>query len=303
MTQGGWSNGSQSRVVVVVGTVYSGLFFYDPAPGPGTLIGSWTVQAGQDPYGNNYPQGIMVGTPANASQIVIGETGGSPLIYFPTGRSAVLNSGAIQTIVQGAGTGQYEQVQMLGPEDNTQLDAVDSAWLSSSPDGTQDPQILDFYHDPSGGFHFYRTMSFNGNLLTGVITAPTPGTGTSRANPATNETWHSTASLLSANWTTTGVGNPLRYRVEPIGTGRVVRLDGQLNTAGAGPWPGGGTILTLPTGYQPTMFHSFVTPSAIDVTANAATVQAFAGGAIKNGQTFTGAGQDLFFDGITFPLD
>lgn len=301
MGNNGWSNDTGTRLVLVVGTPFSGIFFYDPTIGAGNLILSIVPAAGTDPYGNTYAQGITVGKPGG-DQIVIGLTGGSPLIYFPTGRAAITNSSAIQTIVQGAGTGQYEQVQILGAQDNTQLDAVDSAWLSSSPDGTQQPEILDFYHDPSGGFHFYRTMDFSGNKITGAITAVNPATGLSRANPAVAETWH--APTPSALWTTTGAANPVRYRLEPQGSGGgVVRLDGELLTTGAGPWPANATMFSMLTGYHPAQSHPFVTRSDIAVAAGQDTVNVLSSGGVQNGQAFTAAGQRLFFDGITFPLD
>ncbi len=303
MGNNGWSNDTGTRLVLVVGTPFSGIFFYDPTIGAGNLILSIVPAAGTDPYGNTYAQGITVGAAGTASKIVIGETGGSPLIYFPTGRAAVMNSSAIQTIVLGAGIGQYEAVQILGAQDNTQLDAVDSSWLSSSPDGTQQPQILDFYHDPLGVFHFYRIMDFSGNTITGKIIAATPGTGGSRAVPATNETWHAASGLLSASWTVAAISNPLRYRVEGVGTGRQVRLDGGVMTAGAGPWAANGTIFTLPAGYVPAFNHHFVNRSDIDVLAGMDTVNILSSGAVRNGQTFTAAGQSLFFDGMTFPLD
>ena len=302
MSNNGWSNQTGTRLVLVVGTPFSGIFFYDPSIGAGNLETVLAPAAGTDPYGNFYAQGLTIGKPGG-SQIVIGLTGGSPLIYFPTGRAAIANSNAIQTIVQGSGTAQFEQVQILGAQDSTQLDSVASAWLSSSPDGTQIPKILDFYHDPSGGFHFYRTMDFSGNTITGKITAATPGTGGSRAVPATPETWHAAAPLLSALWTTSGASNPLRYRVEGVGTGRQVRFDGFAMTTGAGPWPANGTMFTLPAGYVPSFSHHFVNRSDIDVTAGMDTVNVLATGAVRNGQAFTVAGQSLFFDGMTFPLD
>jgi hypothetical protein len=46
----------RARDVIIFGKL--GLFVYDPAPGPGTLVGSFTGQAGTDPYGNSYPAGV-----------------------------------------------------------------------------------------------------------------------------------------------------------------------------------------------------------------------------------------------------
>jgi hypothetical protein len=47
-------------VIIFGGGTGSGIFVYDGTPALGTLIGSWTGQAGTDQYGNSYPQGLSV---------------------------------------------------------------------------------------------------------------------------------------------------------------------------------------------------------------------------------------------------
>jgi hypothetical protein len=56
----GWSNQAVRRLVVEVGSDFSGIFLYDPGPGAGNLVGSWAVAAGTDPYGNAYVAGIQL---------------------------------------------------------------------------------------------------------------------------------------------------------------------------------------------------------------------------------------------------
>src|SRR6266705_1140950 len=51
-----WSNQGRNRIVVVGAT--AGLFIYSSTPAFGTLIISLTSQAGVDPYGNAYNQGL-----------------------------------------------------------------------------------------------------------------------------------------------------------------------------------------------------------------------------------------------------
>lgn len=296
-----FSNAIFRGSVVISGS--NNLLMYSGAPASGDLVIALAPNAGSDAFGNVYAQGLTIGA-AGGSQLVLGLTGGSPLLYFPTGRTAITNSSAFQTITLGTGTGAYDQLQILGAQDNTQLDAIDSGWTSSSPDGTQPAQILDFYHDPSGGYHFYRVCSFAGNASTGPVTAVQPGTGTSRAVPAVAETWHAGASLLTALWTTTGASNPLRYRLEPQGSGGgCVRLDGEILTTGAGPWPANATMFSLPAGYHPAQSHPFITRSDIAVAAGQCTVNVLNSGGVQNGQAFTAAGQRLWFDDVVFPLD
>lgn len=282
----------------------AGIFFYSGTPALGNLVISLAFVAGSDAFGNGYPAGLQILNHggANAQGIAISYAGTQPLLYFLNSVANTLNDPALLVNATGALLAQYATLVMSGAEDTTQKDYLAIALDGSSQDGTHLPTFNLNYVDPSAAVHTLAALTLAGFTATGSITAVQPGTGGSRASVAVAETWHSSTSLLAAGWTTTGAGNPLRYRKEGIGGG-VGRLDGQLLTVGAGPWPAGGTILTLPSGYQPSMFHSYTTPSAIDVTANGATVQVFSGGAVKNPQTFTAAGQALFFDGVTFPLD
>ena len=299
----GWSSQEQRRIVVVTGTLYSGIFVYSGPPASGNLIVAITAAGGTDPYGNAYVgPGVTVGT-NSGGQVVLGENAGAGFIYYPPTVANIATAANITQFAQGSGTAAQNFMALGGPIDATQLDGVNVALYQSSADATQPAQINHFYKDPTGVFHLLEFLNYSGvHINAGALTAVQPGTGTSSANPATGETWHPASSLLSALWTATGSSNPLRYRLEGTGGG-VVRLDGFILTTGAGPWPGGGTILTLPAGYRPAAGHPFITRSDIDVTAGMDTVNVLAGGAIQNGQNFTAAGQRLFFDGITFPLD
>jgi hypothetical protein len=61
----GWSSQYFTTIIIAGGTPQTGIFFYTPGPGKGNLIGSWTVAAGTDSYGNPYPAGLN----ANAGQL------------------------------------------------------------------------------------------------------------------------------------------------------------------------------------------------------------------------------------------
>lgn len=58
---GSWSNTATDLIILVEQiSGYSGIFGYTPAPGPGNLILSVSAASGTDPYGNDYPAGLMV---------------------------------------------------------------------------------------------------------------------------------------------------------------------------------------------------------------------------------------------------
>jgi hypothetical protein len=262
------------------------------------LFEAIAAMAGTDPFGNSYPAGFSVGVPDNPQVVItVAADGKSGLIFFPTGNPDITNSSALQAFEQGSGASGYDQFQILGAENSTQLDSVLTTWLSSSSDGTQQPQIQEYYHDPLGTYHLYRLLSYAGcTIEAGSIVAVQPGTGTSRANPAVAETWHSPTP--SALWTTTGTSQPVRYRYMPDGT---VLLDGELITTGAGPWPANVTMFSLGAGYMPPQGSPFITRSDIAVAAGQCTVNVLNSGGVQNGQVFTAAGQRLWFTGIRFP--
>lgn len=73
-----WSNQAVSLIVLIEEVSgFSGLFGYSPAPGPGNLIFSITANAGTDPYGNSYQQGVntyptLTGTPFAGQVMAVG---------------------------------------------------------------------------------------------------------------------------------------------------------------------------------------------------------------------------------------
>lgn len=304
MSNNGWSNQTSRRIVVVVGTPYSGIFFYDPVIGHGDLLLSIAADAGTDPYNNSYPQGFSFGFSGSA-QVVIGTLGGSPLMYFPTGNADTHNSAAIQTITQGSGTGEYDQIQVLGAQSTAQNDSVLTTWLGSSEDGTQQPQIQEYYHDPSGTYHLYRLLTFAGNASTGSVTAVEPGTGTSRANAAVPEVWHVVGTAgnpaFGTGFTSGGTDQIPRFRMEGT-AGGVCRLDGVLYSSAA--TAAGATGFTLPVGYRPTTRKRYVcSTNASGNALGGADIDVLPTGAVTVGPAMNAAGQQVVLDGITFPVD
>lgn len=285
----------------------AGLFFYGGAPAAGNLMMALARVAGSDSFGNAYAQGLTIMN-SNGFAVVAGLTGGSPLIYFPTGRSQIHNSSALQTITMGTGASSYEQLQILGAQDSTQMDAVDTTWISSSSDGTTQPaQLLDFYHDPSGGFHFYRSMTFAGSDEVGSITGVQPATGSSRANPAIAEVWHQVGTTGNPAYGT-GFGSNAavdqipRFRLDGL-AGGICRLDGVLYTNAA--TAANAVAFILPAGYRPTIRKRFggLSTNFSGNTLGAADVVVLPTGAVEMGPAASASGQQMVLDGIVFPVD
>lgn len=297
MSNGSWSNTTSRRIIVVVGTPFSGIFFYDPFPGTGNLVASWTVDAGTDPYGNTYPAGFNQ-TINNNSAITINPTNG---MTFTTTNPNVDEPTQLTAAQIGAFAAAFDEFDLIGARDSTNTAHWFVTVRSASQDATQSPQAIIRLLQGAQTVNALLCDYAGGHLL-GNVTAVKPATGTSTV-AAVAEAWNSATPLLSSLWATTGVNNPLRYRIEGIGPGRQVRMDGLIQTTGAGPWPANANILTFGTGYIPALNHHFVTRSAIAVAADTDTVTVVNTGGVQNGQTFTAPGQKLYFDGITYPLD
>jgi hypothetical protein len=278
----------------------AGIFFYSGTPAAGNLLIAMANVAGSDAFGNSYAQGLnfLMG----GKQLVVGETGGNPLIYAGTGNANIMNSGALQAIGVGAGNAEYDEWQLLGPQDKTQLDSVVLQMLSSSQDGTTRAIAQLFYEDSTGTPHSYLKVNSAGAIIpAGSITAVQPGTGTP-ATPAVGETWH-TAALV--NSFTSSVSDQVpRYRLEGVGGG-IVRLDGTVYTTVGTAEPAGTTMFTLPVGYRPASIRRrFVgLTNAVGYAAGGTVIMVNPNGTVTNGTAATAVVSQFCMDGITFPLD
>lgn len=295
MSHSSWSNDTPRRVVIVEGTPYSGLFFYSPTPGAGNLVGSWAVQGGTDPYGNVYPPGInQQVNNAGSAEISVGGitlTTINPNVDIPTTMSA-------DQI--GAFAAAYDEFDLSSARDSTNTETFILTLRSASQDGSQRGQAIIRLH------HGAQTVNdllcdFAGGHLLGDTTAVHPGTGTDLIAAAA-ETWQTPT--LTAPFRSDTISHPLRYRLESCGGSTVVRLDGGVQTQGAGPWAAGIDITTLPAGYRPAAgTRAYVTKSHVLAGADQGTVQVLNTGEVQLGVTFTAAGQQVFFDGVTFPTN
>lgn len=89
----GWTAQYFTTIIIEGTSPQTGIFLYNGAPGLGTLVGSWTVAAGVDQYGNAYAQGFQLqAVAANATNIFsILDTNGNIL-------AAIDNEGDLQAV-------------------------------------------------------------------------------------------------------------------------------------------------------------------------------------------------------------
>lgn len=281
------------------------ILFYNGTPGPGTLVGAMSSQGGTDAFGNVYPAGTWWAPAGPGSPFV--EVGGTQnnIRWGNTFADEAIGSSMAEFVTQTGGPGTaWGELLIRGPGDNVEGDATFLALGSSSADGTTKNATarLGWFKAIPGEVP-YVLVSFDGAVITaGNIVAVHPGTGASRTNWALAETWQTP--VVNVNWTTAGTNTPARFRMEPYGDGGgTVRLDGELITTGVGPWPAGQDLFNVGSGYTPATGHMFVNKSSIAVAAGQATVNVTSSGNVVNGQTFTAAGQSLYLDGMTFPIN
>lgn len=141
----------------------AGIFFYNGTPAAGNLLISIANTAGTDAFTNTYPEGISISQ--NGESVVLGLTGGAPLIYFVSGTPNLTNGAALQDITLGAGTGRYDFLQILSAENTTNNDLVLQGFGGSSQDGTQLAEIIQQYKDNLGVFHTFYTLTKNGAVF------------------------------------------------------------------------------------------------------------------------------------------
>lgn len=299
VSNNGWSNQNQTRVVVVETGTYSGLFFYSPTIGHGNLVGSWTAAAGTDPYDNSYPAGLMLQN--GASRITINSVLGIITESFVTGNPDVDFSAFIQAGAPGIGIAQVDQWLVSSAQNSTYGDTAGVVVQSNNSENTNPAKAYLYWEGAGGPQENYLVVSAAGAVISaGNITGTQPGTGTSLTNPAAAETWHT--ATLATGFTTNAADEPPRYRFEGTGGG-VVRLDGTAYSSAA--TAAGATVFTLPAGYRPTERRRFVasTSAAGYTTAGGSVWTVNTSGTVTLTPDTTAAGQQAVLDGITFPID
>lgn len=116
----GWTSDVARQVIVDGSASGDGVFVYNGTPASGNLIVSIAAEAGTDPYGNTYPQGLFVsagiieGGTFVGNDFIINSSG----VFFYNGTPAAGN--LVLSIAAAAGTDQFgnaylADLEILGP--------------------------------------------------------------------------------------------------------------------------------------------------------------------------------------------
>jgi hypothetical protein len=214
----------------------SGIFLYSSTPALGNLIGSWTIAAGTDSFGNTYPAGITLGLSANPQMELLSNGIGQGVLQVLYNNSLYGNATLLGDI-----NGSFAQIALGGPKNTTAGFTDQVSLVLNSSDGSSSFSNGNlFYVDKTGTSHQYAYYDGSGfHVTTGSIAGIDPTTGTSLANPAVAETWHTVSP--PAGWSGTN-----RYKL--LAEKNFACADIQLTNAGAA---GNITCMTLPSGYRP----------------------------------------------------
>lgn len=288
----------------------SGIFFYSSTPANGNLVISLSQTAGTDSFSNGYPAGLQILNHggANASGIALGFAGTQPLQYFLNSVANMQNDPAFLVNTSGAGAAEFASFVISGGEDATQKDYVAISFDSSSEDGSSHiAQLLDAYVDSAGASHPLILRGPGGTTIyAGALFAVQPGTGSSRANLAVGETWHTIGATgqpaFGAGFTSNVADQTPRFRLDGL-AGGIVRLDGTVYTSAA--TAAGATMFTLPAGYRPQARKRFVgsTNASGYTTLGGSLFSVSTAGVVSCTPLCNAAGQQIVLDGASFPVD
>lgn len=244
---GSWSNTSTELVIIQAGGTFTGLFVYSPTIGANNLVASIAAQAGTDPYGNPYLQGVAVYTGEGADGNIFMQMDPSIGAWvsgqMKSGSWDQTNAGSIQVLDADPGIGlQIANMTFQTPVNTAFLDGIEAIWSSGA--GGQ-----------ATGSGTNPQMLITDRLGTSAVDQLLSGTVIKTTNNGTAEKWITVGSAsapFATNWTTTttfnGSGNyggTLRFR-----------KDAQDNLLFDGIWAAGGTapattVFQLPAGYRP----------------------------------------------------
>jgi|GEM_PF-4142892 len=308
------TSGTVGGQSVVIDGGRDAIFYYDTG---GHLVLSLAPAAGTDAHANAYPAGLGI---YNAGTLLgvwdgiawsIGESGQGqiqatvnsliPTLGFLTPNPNIIapaNMSATQ-INQGTDAA-YDEYDLISGQDGTNQETWFLTMRSASKDASTRAQALIRMLTGLGVFNA-AVFDFAGGHLIGDLTAVHPGTGTGTVK-AVAESWQ--APVLTANFRSDTISHPLRYRKDGLGPSGIVRLDGGVQANGAGPWPAGTVIATLPVGYRPLLgIRSYITKCSVLPSAGTGTVKVLNTGDIQLDVALTANTQQVFFEGVTFPLD
>lgn len=271
-----WSNQLVSLVIVAAPPgQYAGIFVYSPSPRLGTLIGSWAAQAGVDPYGNAYPQGLNVttgsitGVTFNGTNFVINSSG----MFFYSGTPAAGN--LILSIANASGTDAFGNAYLSGTVTYAQVSggnfsayqAANGQWAfygATSEAGPWTQKVSFFAGMAAGAIVAWNLTDTANNISLASTTTGSRGllsltaiTGTAQpfmiaGDPViggnTLETWHDMRALSNSFVGTIASRYPPQYRRTAAG---FVEIFGYVQfPAAGGPNFNGITFANLPAAYR-----------------------------------------------------
>lgn len=333
MSGSGWSNQIVSTLIFQEGTGFTGLFFYSPTVGHGNLVGSWTANAGTDPYGNTYPaglsvdEGVITGGDISGATITGGTISGTVISgttiegsdwQFLSNGSLLIYSGTpahgnlVMSLSPAGGTDAHTNVYpqgitvgTIGASTGPSINIPNQTFTSGRPEinfvgptgaiaGGIYTDIVSLLLDLSIGTIGGPQILFNNN--TGNIEA------LSGANfAALNEGWNYPA--LGAGFTFLPADEQPRYQIVPVGTGGYCSLDGTTYTNSA--TAANSLLFTLPTAYRPTERKRFIgiTNSSGYTTAGQTLIEVDTNGQVIVVPACNASGQQIVLDGMIFPVD
>jgi len=255
----GWSNNLFQLLIVVATTGYSGVFVYSPSTGAGNLKLAIAAQAGTDPYGNAYENGLTI----------IDNAGGSSGIWLKSGASFESGITNLGTLIPGSGGSAYIEAVFNGPT-ATGGNQQTAVYLTSQTEslGTV-----------AGGFLAIEIASVLYNALEwspggiyaiGSVVADEPGTSVPTA-----EVWHYVGTggnpAFAADWANYGhAGANLAFRLCSDGDVEIIGVI--IASAGAA-----ALIFTLPSSYVPASDQFILMYNVVTGAAGYAVIQASTG--------------------------
>ena len=232
-----------AQFVIVFGN-NGGVFVYNGTPGPGNQPIASVTSASTDPYGNPVQPGFTVYDLPAYLQMHINSLLG-PALEQVTGATSEAAHGAFYNVVVNRGLiNEIIESNWLGPGSTSGGVQGLVQLVSAAADGSTlaGGVIYDLLSGAATNFAHWNYEGFS--VDAGSVTAVKPGTGTSDANPAVGESWHSMT--LANSWANVAGFAVAQYR--KIGSPpNSVEIIGAINAAAAT----AAAFFTLPAGYRP----------------------------------------------------
>jgi Concanavalin A-like lectin/glucanases superfamily len=298
-------NGTTIEGAQVIAYGTSGeVLVYSGAPAVGNLVGSWSAQSGNDAAvtggaGNNYPQGLMVGTPG-ASSVTLIPNSSQPfnvttavagtltaMAQYTSGDSSEVFPGLVGALNLGSGTTAKQTLVATSPFATTTGAAM---LLESEDDGGTDLAVVTFgtvsspdsstiVFTPLLTLTPYAMVMYSGAAAQ-VIVTKTSGSGTipipAGVSVGKGETWGASGGSGGAGALGGGAGGGSEYAAEPAlaltAGGTVAYAVGAAGAAGTGGPTAGGAG-----------GNSTLTGSSVTVTAHGGSGGTNSGGAGGSG--------------------